>query len=101
LMEIKDKITYHIRVLTLKDYYSFLQIEKKITIRQYDLLSVLIENTNYQFSLNDISKSQLLKILYRSVSPSTIRRDINKLLDLNLLKVVKEQVFQININALD
>ena len=101
LKEIKGKITYHIRVLTLKDYYLFLQSERDITHRQYDLLLILIENTNYQFTLNDLQKSQPLNILYRNVSPSTIRRDINKLLDLKLLKIVKEQVFQMNINALD
>lgn len=101
LKEIKEKITYHIRILTLKDYFSFLQSEKEITHRQYDLLSILIENTNYRFTLNDLRRSHPLNILYRNVSPSTIRRDINKLLSLKLLKVVEEQIFQINLNALD
>ena len=101
LKEIKEKITYYIRVLTLKDYFLFLRSEREITHRQYDLLLILIENTSYRFTLNDLQKSPPLNILYRNVSPSTIRRDINKLLNLKLLKIDKEQLYQININALD
>jgi len=100
LKEIKDKIIYYIRVLTLKDFYLLLHSDKRITHRQYDLLLLLIENTNFQFTFNDIQKSQSLKVLYRNVSPSTIRRDIKKLLDLNLIKIVKEQTYQINMNTL-
>ncbi|NQT24589.1 Fic family protein [candidate division KSB1 bacterium] len=101
LNEIKETITFHIRVLTLKDYFLFLYSEKKITNRQYDLLLILIENIHYQFTLNEIHKSHPLNILYRNVSPSTIRRDIKKLLGLGLLKAVNEQGFQINLNALE
>ncbi|MBN2087963.1 Fic family protein [candidate division KSB1 bacterium] len=100
LKEIKDKITYHIRVLTLKDYYKFLRKEKDITSRQYDLLLILIENTNYKFSLNDFKKAHPFNLLYRDVSPSTARRDIKKLLNLNLLEAVNGQLFQLNLNAL-
>lgn len=101
LKEIKEKITYHIRILTLKDYYLFLNSEKKLTHRQYDLLLILIENSGYQFTLKELHKSHPFHLLYRNVSPSTIRRDIHKLLDLKLLKMIKETVFQINLNALD
>lgn len=101
LKELKWKITFHIRVLTLKDYFSFLRSEKQITRRQYDFLMILIENTTFEFTINEIQSSQPLHILYRSVSPSTIRRDIKKLLELKLLKIVKEQTYKLNINALD
>jgi Fic family protein len=101
LKEIKEKITYHIRVLTLKDYYLFLQSEKIISQRQYDLMLFLIKSADYQFNLKDLQKSHPLNILFRNVSPSTIRRDINKLLDLKLIKIAKKQLYRININALD
>ena len=75
--------------------------EQKDFVSASDLLLILIENTNYTFSMNELQQSQPFHLLYRNVSPSTIRRDVNKLLNLELLKIVKASVFQININALD
>lgn len=100
LEEISESIIDHIRILTLKDYYQQLKSEKKISPRQHDLLSILLQDVTHQFTLSDILNHPALNILYRNVSPSTIRRDIKKLLHLNLLRVVQEQAFTINLSAL-
>ncbi|MCK5147291.1 Fic family protein [bacterium] len=101
LIEIKSKITYHIRIFMLKEYFLTLRNEKQLSRRQYDFMFILIENIDYLFTLNDLQKNHFFKILYQDKSPSTMRRDINRLLNLKLIKNTKEQFYQININTLD
>lgn len=102
LKEIKEIITFHIRILTLKDYYLFLRSEKAITHRQYDLLLILIKNTSYKFTLKELGQEQPFNLLYRDVSPLTIRRDIQKLLKSKLLKSIENtSQYTINLKALD
>ena len=100
LKEIKETITFHIRVLTLKDYFNFLQREKNITHRQYNLIMLLIDNTNYVFTINILNDISPYRLLYKNISPSTIRRDIKNLLNYKLIKQVNENSFGINMNVL-
>lgn len=89
LKEIKQRITFYIRKLTLKDHYTFLKVNKKITHRQHELLLALLEeHEQYSFVLNDLFSIPLFRILYTSVSERTARRDLHKLRDMRLLSVI-------------
>lgn len=101
LKEIKEIITYHIRVLTLKDYYHFLKQDKEITQRQYDLLMNLLEKPFHTVSLKDLFQIAPFDILYRKVSPSSARRDLKKLIEHNILSITEEGKYLINYRALD
>jgi Fic family protein len=101
LKEIKDIITYHIRVLTLKDYFHFLRIEKSITLRQYDLVILLLEKPFFKFLLKDLFQISPFNVLYRNVSPSTARRDLKKLLDRKILTINDQGEFELNYSMLD
>ena len=101
LKDIKSEITFNIRILTLKDYYKFLRKEKHLTKRQYDFMSILIQNTNFKFTQKDLTESPGVNLLFRDISPSTIRRDIIKLSELRLIELIEEKYYTINLNALD
>jgi len=101
LNDIKQEITFSIRILTLRDYYRYLRGEKQITKRQYDFISILIENSNLTFAQKDILKVPGINLLYRNVSPSTIRRDMIRLLDLGLTKLADDNNLKLNLNVLD
>ena len=98
LKEIKEKITYFIRQLALRDYYFFLHKNKHITQRQSDLLLVLLDK-NIIFTLKDLFTQTPFSFLYRRVSERTARRDIDLLKEKNLL-VSKDKKYQLNYNAL-
>ena len=101
LKEIKEIITYHIRVLALKDYYHFLKSEKKITQRQYDVLMNLLDKPSFTISLKDLYQKRPFDILYRKVSPSSARRDLKRLMGLGILRVIEGNTYGINYRALD
>lgn len=86
LEEIRLRIFSLIREFTLKDYYVFLQKKKAITQRQYDLMNLLIK-TRKQFTLKDLFDDDQLKIIYRSVTERTARRDLKNLTEQRLLGV--------------
>ena len=84
LEEIRLRIFALIREFTLKDYYAFLQKQKTITQRQYDLMNLLIK-TGKPFVLKDLFDDDQLKIIYRRVTERTARRDLKNLTDCGLL----------------
>ena len=101
LKEIKDIITYHIRMLALKDYYHFLRQDKNITQRQYDLLMNLIDKPNHIITLKDLFRKTPFDLLYRGISPSSARRDLKKLTEYNILEMKEEGKLNLNYRALD
>jgi len=101
LNEIKDIITLQIVILTLKEYYLSLYSEKIISQRQFDFLLVLTKNTRAEFSLKELSVEQPFNLLFRNISPLTVRRDINKLLKLNLIEKVNNSHYTINLKILN
>ncbi len=102
LKEIKEIIIFHIRILTLKEYYLFLRSEKTITHRQYDLLLILMKNTNQKFTLKELGQEQPFNLLYRAVSPLTIRRDVQKLIKSKLLRSIENtSYYTLNLKVLD
>lgn len=78
LVEIRDKIFAWIRKFTLEDYYKHLRREKTITQRQFNFLTLLLNNPQ-EFSLKDLYEKDFFKVIYRSISERTARRDLENL----------------------
>ncbi len=99
LETIKEKIMVFIRVATLKDHFSTLRGEKKITHRQYDLMSMLLKLLE-PFSLADLLNTSPFIVLYRDVTERTVRRDINQLLKMELLSKEEDGKYKLNLRVL-
>ncbi|HPL64169.1 MAG: Fic family protein [Syntrophales bacterium] len=84
LNEIKDRMIFYLRSLVIRDYSAFLKKNKVITQRQHDLITLMLED-HKSFTLNDLMNNPPFNLLYRDVSERTARRDIKKLLELELL----------------
>jgi len=100
LMEIKSHIIKFIRFFCLKDYYNHLKEIKTISRRQYDLIKVII-SMNISFTLKDMENKEPFSVLFRGVSGRTIRRDVDRLKELGLIKLNREGKFECNYNVLD
>jgi len=98
LKEIKGKITFYIRLFTLRDYYSCLRTKRDITQRQHDFLIMLLDFLK-PFTLEDLSNISPFNILYRKVSERTARRDLKKLCDKGLL-LVKNGKYELHFRTL-
>lgn len=99
LNEIKGRIIFFIRKFTLRDYYSFLRTEKKITQRQHDLLRTLLDKFT-PFVIGDLFTVSPFNVLYRNVSERTAWRDLKKLADARLLYIT-EGKYQLNLQVLE
>ncbi|KPA18362.1 filamentation induced by cAMP protein fic [Candidatus Magnetomorum sp. HK-1] len=94
LKDIKKKITFNIRKFTLRDYYDFLKNNRTISSRQNELLiSLLEQNEQYSFVLNELFNLSPFRLLYSNVSDRTARRDLKKLKTMNLLSVSENKYF--------
>ncbi len=102
LNHIKARITFFIRKFTLRDFYMHLRNNRKITQRQYDLLTTLLDYGG-PFSLKDLFSKNPFNIMYRNVSSRTAMRDLKKLVLLdgvNLIKQGKDKKYELNWRAL-
>jgi Fic family protein len=100
LEEIKSRITYHIRIMALRDYVHFQRNEKNLTRRQSDLMAMLVDNPNLTFTLKELNDKTPYTVLYRDVSPITARRDVKRLLDMQLIEL-EDNRYVLNLRALD
>ncbi len=101
LFEIKGNITFHIRVLAMRDYLASLHDKQKvITERQYDLSCMLLDDATTKISLKDIFDVSPFNTLYRHVSERTARRDIYKLLNLKILSQTENGEYYLNTKVL-
>ncbi|OIP36399.1 hypothetical protein AUJ95_09390 [Candidatus Desantisbacteria bacterium CG2_30_40_21] len=93
LREIKDRIIAFVRVLVLKNYYQRLKDTKKISQRQYDL----INSISMPFVTEELfdGKSPLC-IVYRNISKRTALRDLEKLIQMNILTVTEDKKYMLN-----
>jgi Fic family protein len=98
LEEIKNRITYFIRRLALRDHYASLHREKAIIQRQHDFLTVLLQDSK-PFTLQNLFDTSPMNTLYRNVSERTARRDLKKLAEMNLLTCTNDQ-YALNHEAL-
>ncbi len=100
LTDIKDSIIRFIRVFVLKDFYNDLRRRKAITSRQYDLLTLLLENPT-TFTLKDLNQRALFKALYLRVTVQTARRDLSKLSETGFLEKTENGEYSLNMTYLD
>ena len=98
LEEIKGGRTHVIRLFTMRDYFASLREGREITQRQHDLLGILLDYL-VPFTLNDLYSKPLFRLLYRSVSERTARRDLHKLESMNIL-TKKNGKYLLNLRAL-
>ncbi len=101
LLTMKNLIIFFIKKLALRDYIHFLlNNEKRISKRQHDLVSLLLDNINDTFTLNELSAKIPYSFLYRKISSQTARRDLKKLLEIKLLRVDESGRYLMNLDAL-
>jgi len=100
LREIKSRITYHIRIMALRDYIHFQRGQKNLTRRQYDLMEMLIDNPTARFTLKDLRGRSPYSILYRGVTPLTARRDLKRLQSHKLISFIDDS-YRLNLQALE
>ncbi len=100
LREIKTRITFHIRIMALRDYIHVERSQKRLTRRQYDLIKMLIDNPGSRFTLKDLRGKSPYSILYREVTPLTARRDLKRLL-LDRLISFENASYKLNLHALE
>ena len=99
LQGIKESIIFFIRKFTLRDYFAFEKTHKRITRRQFELLLLLLDN-HIGFTLKDLQEKSPFLVLYNKVSTQTARRDIKKLADKNILHVLNDNKYYLNLRAL-
>lgn len=99
LTSIKKKIIYFIRKFSLKDFYNWQLKNKVLTYRQSELLGLLLENP-VAVTLKDLHERIPFSILYNNVTTRTARRDLKRLVALNLLVVDDHNRHSLNFRIL-
>lgn len=79
IKDIQDRIHWHIRILTLKNFYAYCLETRSITQRQHDLLNLLLQHPGKTLTLKDLHLDSLFASLYRRVTGKTARRDLERL----------------------
>ena len=98
---IREKIYIIITGLSLQSYLLHLKKINKITQRQYDFLSIMLDN-NKEVSEKEILEDINLKIIYNDLSSRTLKRDLEYLVGLYLLELNKDnQNYRINFFVLN
>jgi Fic family protein len=98
---IREKIYIIITKLSLQSYLLYLKKISQISQRQYDFLSIMLDN-NKEVTDKEILEDTNLKIIYGKLSLRTLQRDLKFLLDENLLVLNKEtQKYRINFFVLN
>lgn len=100
LLGIKNTVMFHIKILTLKDYFRFIRERRSITARQHRLLTLLFENLG-GIILKDLQNKSPFDILYNSVSEQTARRDLKVLVKGDYLFVGEDKRYYLNYEILD
>ncbi len=98
LDEIKSRITSQIRILAIRDFIKFLRDEGKISRRQFDLLEIMAENPK-PFNRRELISSPSFGLLYRKLSEDTLKRDLKKLLELEIL-IREDNSYRLNFYVL-
>jgi Fic family protein len=98
LMDIKDRITDLIKKLVLREHLAQLKAQREITVRQFELLSLLLDDLR-DFSLNDLMGERPFSLLYRKVTKQTARRDVKRLTELKLIAQAGENRYSLNLDA--
>lgn len=98
---IREKIYIIITGLSLQSYLLHLKKTNQISPRQYDFLSIMLDN-NKEITEKEILEDINLKMLYNDLSSRTLKRDLEYLVGLNLLELNKDnQKYKINFFVLN
>lgn len=95
LTEIRDTIFAWIRKFTLEDYYKHLRRAKVITQRQFNFLTLLLNNLQ-GFFLKDLYEKDFFKVIYRGISERTARRDLENLKEKRLIIINEKGSYDLN-----
>lgn len=98
LMDMKGRITVLIKRFVFREVLAQLKDQKEITIRQFSLLSFLLDAPR-DFSLNDLMNERPFSLFYKKVTKQTARRDLTRLLELNLVEEVEEGRYFLDSNG--
>jgi Fic family protein len=96
---IKNSIIYFIRKFSLRDLYTFQRQHKVITKRQFELLSLLLDDS-IEFTLKDLLDKNPFAILYNKVTTQTARRDLKRLTEMGYLEISEDNKYYLNLHAL-
>jgi Fic family protein len=96
MLELHDIISGHIRLLALGGHYRKLREDKDITQRQHDLLLILLQSPQRPLEPSALRTDPHLAPLYRKTSDSTPRRDLKRLLELQLLLPAEGGGYRLN-----
>ena len=98
---IREKIYIIITGLSLQSYLLHLKKTNQISPRQYDFLSIMLDN-NKEITEKEILEDINLKMIYKDLSSRTLKRDLEYLVGLNLLELNKDnQKYKINFFVLN
>ena len=97
--DIQERVTYYIRRLTLREYYSTLRKKRALTRRQHDFLLLLLDHGK-PLTLASLTEEPKFRILYAAVSSQTARRDLRKLSELGLLSRASDNSYELNLKAI-
>ena len=99
LSKIKEIIVYFIRKFTLRDFYRFEKQKKRLTTRQFELVSLLLDNP-VTFTKKELRETRPFSILYGRVTTQTARRDLRKLVSQKILLVDENDRYSLNFRVL-
>ena len=77
LKEIQEEITFHTRLMIIRDFFRYQFETKDLTKRQYQFLSLLPKHPG-PFTLKDLKTNPIYATLYSDVTTQTARRDLKK-----------------------
>lgn len=90
-----DKIIGYITTVLLKEHFRSLREKRMIVQRQHELLQTLLK-TSEPITFHDLLTKPPYSLLYRNVSERTVRRDIAKLIKLNLICLSEDGKYNLN-----
>lgn len=99
IQDLTDAIHHDIRILAIRDYIYFLKEQRTITKRQFELINILLTSRD-SITIKSLYKLPYYRALYTNVSEQTARRDINRLLEYELLNK-QNNSYSVNIHTLD
>jgi len=99
LSKVKEIIVYFIRKFSLRDFYRFEKQKKRLTTRQFELLSLLLDHPA-TFTKKELRENRPFSILYSKVTTQTARRDLKKLVSEKFLLVDENDKYSLNLRAI-
>lgn len=99
ITKIKESIVYFIRIFSLRDFYTHQNKQRIITKRQFDLLSIMIDDPK-PIDINTLTLTPPFSFLYKNFSTQTARRDLAKLSNMRLISPDDKGKYHINFRVL-